>query len=314
MTPLLQRIVEAAKGADILDLLSEKLAQTDLQSLMLEVYRRRSSARTPADLLAEYQKGRFFGHAPFSEGDLAAWNEIARQIGAGQFEFLTLSPITPLGTCAVLAYVSQNWSVPTARTGEVISDATNVLALEAAVRRAEALKRNPADAATVHLSSTQRVVRPQAYANPNALAHFSLFCLVSSGRDGGSFGFEADAINAHLTLYLAGFRRYFGDDLVLTISYTIVGAGHPDARLEAMRTSARQYAAHIEEEAGRTAVENYYNGFCFHIWGNWPSGQRRQLVDGGTVNWTARLLSNGKERTFISGAGIDGLVALRKTK
>ena len=48
-----------------------------------------------------------------------------------------MSPVTPLGTCAVLADVSQNWSIPTARTGEVVSDPTNVAELQelpAAVR------------------------------------------------------------------------------------------------------------------------------------------------------------------------------------
>lgn len=314
MTPLLQRIVEAAKGADLLDLLAEELAPTDLQSLMLEVYRRRSLARTPADLLSDYRKSRFFGSAPFDEADLTEWGEIARRIGGPQFEFLTMSPVSPLGTCAALAGVSQNWSIPTARTGEVISDPTNVLALEAAIRRSEALKRGSAEAEPVHLSTTQRVVRPQAYANPNALAHFSLFCLVSSGRDRGSFGFEAEAIKAHLAIYLAGFRRYFGDDVALTVSYTITNAGNPDARLEALRDVARRHSANVEEEAGRVAVDQYYDGFCFHIWGGWSSDERRQLVDGGAVDWTAKLLSNAKERAFISGTGIDGLVALRKSK
>jgi len=314
MTPLLQRIVEAAKGADVLDLLAEDLAPTDLQSLMLEVYRRRSLARTPADLLDDYRRSRFFGRAPFDEADLSEWGEIARRIGTPGFEFLTMSPVTPLGTCAVLADVSQNWSIPTARTGEVVSDPTNVLALEAAIRRGDDLKRDPADVGFVHLSTTQRVVRPQAYANPYALAHFSLFCLASSGRDRGSFGFEAEAIKAQLAIYLGGFRQYFGDDLELTVSYTLTSAGKPDARLEALREVADMHSANVEEEPGRAAVSQYYNGFCFHIWGGWTSGKRRQLVDGGAVDWTAKLLSNGKERALISGTGIDGLVALRNSK
>ena len=47
-SPLLERILRESQGADVLDLLAERLSPTDLQSLLLEVYRRRAARITPA--------------------------------------------------------------------------------------------------------------------------------------------------------------------------------------------------------------------------------------------------------------------------
>ena len=33
----------------------------------------------------------------------------------------------------------------------------------------------------------------------------------------------------------------------------------------------------------------------------YPSGKEQELVDGGDVNWTQKLLNNAKERLVISG-------------
>jgi hypothetical protein len=51
----------------------------------------------------------------------------------------------------------------------------------------------------------------------------------------------------------------------------------------------------------------YYRDICFHIHAMGPSGQFKELVDGGTVDWTQKLLSNAKERLIISGIGSERL-------
>jgi hypothetical protein len=53
----------------------------------------------------------------------------------------------------------------------------------------------------------------------------------------------------------------------------------------------------------------YYLDLCFHIHATAISGQRLELVDGGCVNWTQKLLSNAKERLVISGIGSERLCA-----
>jgi hypothetical protein len=296
--------------ADLADKLAE-LEPTDLQSLLLETYRRRSARRSPADLLSDYERSRFFGAGGLHPDALAQWDDVARAGMAEKFENLILSPMTPLGTCSTVATVGQDWSVPTVRTGEVVSDPTNVLALEAAIRRREILRKNPKANDLIHLGTTHRVVRPQAYKNPKMLAHFSLFALVSAGRDQGNFAFEAEALSAHLEFYLPAFRRYLGETLRLRITYTLRTASHEDARLMALREITQRHAIALVEDPDRKAVHGYYTGFCFHIWGGLQEDALRQLADGGTVDWGAKLLSNAKERMLISGTGVDGLAALR---
>ncbi|HWU18266.1 MAG TPA: hypothetical protein VN155_11335 [Devosia sp.] len=310
MNALLDRIVAASGVPDLVDILAARLSPTDLQSLLLEVYDRRSSARSPADLLADYEKSRFFGAASLTPADAAEWDAVL-STSAGDCQFLTLSPMAPLGACAVVAPVGQSWSVPTVRTGEVVSDATNVLAIEAALLRRAAAKRDPKSQEIVHLATTHRVVRPQAYAKPGLLAHFALSAMVSAGRDRGSLGFEAAALHAQIGAWLTAYRRYFGPKLRLGISYTLPRPGNPDARLEALRALAEAHNAELIEDAERSAANGYYAGFCFHLLGGWPDGELRQLADGGMVDWTAKLLGNAKERLLISGCGVEGLVALR---
>ena len=49
----------------------------------------------------------------------------------------------------------------------------------------------------------------------------------------------------------------------------------------------------------------YYDGPCFHIKMKNDRGQSYMLGDGGFVNWTQRLLGNGKERLMTSAIGIE---------
>lgn len=306
MSSAIERITAAAGVPDLVKILSETLSPTDLQTLMLAVYEQRSQQRRPADLLADYERSRFFGASPLPFAGFSQWTALA-QTAAKTFEFLMLSPMTPLASCAGVASVKQDWSIPTARTGEVVSDPTNVLALEAVLRR----RKNPENS-PVHLGTVQRVVRPQAFGNTAALAHFSLLALVSSGRDTGSFRTEADMLKAHITALLDFFVRGLGAGASLSVSYTLRTAGRADARLQAITEVAQHFDLRLWEEADRAAVDGYYAGVCFHIWLDAPDG-RRQLADGGAVDWGAKLLANGKERMVISGAGLDGLVARKSS-
>ncbi len=55
----------------------------------------------------------------------------------------------------------------------------------------------------------------------------------------------------------------------------------------------------------RKAGLGYYSGSCFHIFANNSSGNTVQLIDGGEVDWVAKLTNNQKERTVISGFGTE---------
>jgi hypothetical protein len=305
MSKTLDRIAAEAGIPDLVEALSDRLSPTDLQSLMLAVYARRSERRTPADVLADYERSRFFGASSLPSSGFTAF-AAAAEAAASAFTFLTLSPMAPLSACAAVASVGQDWSIPTVRTGEVVSDPTNILMLEAALRR----RADPA-AGPVHLATIQRVIRPQNYGNPKALAHFTLFALVSAGRDTGSYRTEAAMITTHLDALISAITA-FVPGLKLSLSYTIRTASHTDARLTAITDAAARHGLDLWEEPNREAVTGYYAGLCFHLWAETVEG-RRQLADGGAVDWAGKLTNNGKERGFISGCGVDGLVAERRT-
>jgi hypothetical protein len=54
-----------------------------------------------------------------------------------------------------------------------------------------------------------------------------------------------------------------------------------------------------ERQAGR----GYYRDLCCKIHVQIPSGEKIELADGGSVDWTGKLLNNAKERLIISGIG-----------
>jgi hypothetical protein len=60
-------------------------------------------------------------------------------------------------------------------------------------------------------------------------------------------------------------------------------------------------------DEGRTRGHGYYRGLCFQIHAAGAHGELLELVDGGTVDWTQRYLSDAKERLVISGIGSERL-------
>jgi hypothetical protein len=54
----LDRVLRTAGTPDLLSVLTDRLTPTDLQTLLLEVYRRRVGAVTPSRLLAQYESNR----------------------------------------------------------------------------------------------------------------------------------------------------------------------------------------------------------------------------------------------------------------
>ncbi len=313
MSGIIERIERESGVEGLAEILADRLNPSDLQSLLLEVMRRRAAKRSPAELLKDFATSRFFGVARPDRPALLAWEQLTLALGEGRFAPVELSPVAPLGACSVVANVDQDWSIGTTRRGEVVSDPTNVLALEAA-----RLRQGGGD--DVHLMTSHRVVRPQNYGDAKAagsidgvgrhpmqmLAHFRLFALVSAGRDRGGYGFEAEALSRQVELLLEAFGQFLAPGAALRLGYTRTATPNVDARLEALRGAADANGVELFEEVGREAAGSYYAGFCFHVFAG-----DMQLADGGTVDWGATLTGNGKERMVISGCGVERLLALR---
>ncbi len=306
MDPILDRIEAAAGVPDLAAILVERLTPTDLQSLLLEVYRQRASRRTPAELLESYRNDRFVRPARLSPSRQLAWEGTAWSNLPAEFEPMTLSPLAPLGACSVVAPIDQNWAVATARNTEVVSDPTNVLALECALRRKDLLKSSPKSVQTVHLAASQRLVRAQRYQDPESRVHFSAFVLCSAGRDRGNLGFELEALGLQIGFYLRALRIFLGTGVPLQVAFTdFMPEDHrirlEEDLLEQLRGAAPDVKCGFDPQ--RTQGRGYYQGLCYHILAQHPDGVWLELADGGVVDWTQRLLSDAKERMVISGIG-----------
>src|ERR1700748_1514681 len=113
--------------------LAKDLPASQLWSLLLDVAERRAAGRSPSSVQQQWQRDRFVCPAYIDQRTL---NELDGHLlrAAADYEALELSPLAPLGSCSAVALVSQNKIVSTIRGTEVVSDPTNLLALESARR------------------------------------------------------------------------------------------------------------------------------------------------------------------------------------
>lgn len=154
---IIDRIERDAGVPGLADILSDRLAPTDLQSLLLEVYARRAKSRDPKLVLEDHVSNRFTQPSTSSLTRLLEWDRIAFSTLPKVFRPVELSPVCPLGTASVLSPISQNWIVSTIRNTEVVADSTNALALECAVRRREQKDFSTGHADPVHLATSHRL-------------------------------------------------------------------------------------------------------------------------------------------------------------
>ena len=164
----------------------------DLRSLLLSVARDRAETARPSEVLRRWREDRFVRPARADPRVLARVEARMWQLLPADVAGVELSPVVPVGTCAAVAPVSQNRIVTTMRASEVLSDPTNALAIEAALRRRRQSE--------VHLAAAHRVLRAQDFGG-DASAHFRLFALVSSVRDTGSGDTQARLLVRHLTYW-----------------------------------------------------------------------------------------------------------------
>lgn len=256
--PIVDRIEREAGVRGLVAALATRIPATDLQSILLAAARRRAADLTPADVLRRYVDDPLCRPAELGPRALDELERAAFALLPGHYEPLELSPVCPLGTSSVLGGLSQDRILATIRGSEVVSDPTNVLALECALRRRRDRSR------AVHLAAAHRALRTSPV-EPPLIPHFRLFVLCSAGRTGCESGLLAE-------------HRSFFERLVATVSALAVA---------------------VDEEPRK---QRYYSGATFAL-----AAGGRELVEGGFVDWTQRLLGDRKERLLISGLGLDAL-------
>jgi hypothetical protein len=304
----MERIARALQGAEPIAALARRLPGSDLQSLLLHVTRERSAVRAPAELLTQYERVAMAQPANVDARALADIECAAFACAIG-FEPLELAPVAPLGLNTVLGGIDQNSCLATVRGLEVLADPTTAAALECARRRRTGIT------GPIALCSRSRVLRLQPIKGPGLFPHFAVFSLVTSARDTGSMRVELSALRQHLGVYLA----------LLEQQPSLEDAGIEVSISDTERNAQRLELAHsellepLQRERPRVSFQidhnreqgrNYYSGLCLRLDLVFADGERWNLADGGFTDWTQRLLSNAKERLFVSGIGVERLVYL----
>ena len=280
------------------DRLAAGLTGSELQSLLLEVMQARTQARNAKELVAQYGGDPFCAPAPV---DLRAMLAIDSQLvaAAERFEAVELSPVAPMGTCSVVGLTHQNRILSALRATEVVSDPTNVLALECALR----LRAHPPGG--VHLATSQRVLRAQPVPKrPGYGQHFRMFALGSGGIERKDHAFTVETVALHVRTILDGLARLERQGYALG-----------QRRVEILASSERQRLGEQLADlldAGHQPLEHpyYSGGLRYRIWVTAPDGVEMPLADGGTFDWLGQLTSNRRAVFVASGLGSQ-LISLR---
>jgi len=305
--PAVDRVAREHHGEELLDTLGVRMSGSDLTAVMLDVMRRRVADRTPAEVLAQYQRDRFVQPAAADARRLVALESLAFDVVCPPFVPIATAPLAPFGTHSVVAGVHQNRVVTTTRGNEVAADPTNVLALEAAVRRRRLLALDPRSGEIVHLACVDRVVRAQRFEGPRSFAHFSLLGLVSAGRDAGNRTFERESMALHIQRLVALCRQ--SAHRPVRVRVTDFG-GRCDEVLEQIVAMHTSDGVEITRSPDRTAARGYYPDLCLSVSVVESDGTEVELADGGLVDWTRSLVGSDKERLMISGLSLERLALL----
>jgi hypothetical protein len=307
---IIGRIERDAGVPNLTDVLVDRLAPTDLQSLLLEVYRRRATKGDPKELIKDH----ITRPSTASPTRLLEWDRIAFSLLPKVFQPVELSQVCPLGTVSVLSPISQDWTVSTIRNTEVVADSTNVLAIECAVRRREGRNFFSGKAASVHLAASHRLLRGQSFGvGPGTRQHFRAFTLCSAGRDPGNLRFETETVGLHIGFYLLALKRFLGTKTAFRVAISDFGSKAARAAVqsgvvEKLQSTHKEVRIGIDQD--RKQGRGYYGQLCFKVFATPPKGREQELVDGGDVDWTQKLLNNAKERLIISGCGSERLCEL----
>ncbi|MBW9110330.1 hypothetical protein [Microbacterium ureisolvens] len=271
----------------------------------MSLARDQAASRRPSDLIAQWMADATVQPSQTDLRTSTAYDALALA-AAADYEAILLSPVAPIGTNSVVAPTSQDRTLTTIRGSEVVSDPTNVLALECA-RRLLLDPRRP-----VRLCTAHQVVRMQPV--PPGLGHtrhFRLFSLADAGPGLPDDGFEVNAIVAQLAAY----RRIL--DVATRTNGLVwdrpVASVHTDDRLPALadRAAAALVADQSDVEVRLLPLESAYYGGLRVLFGvHSQDGVLREWIDLGVFDWVAQLTSNRRQRFVASAIGLQLLPLL----
>lgn len=305
-SPILESILRRIGQPNLPEVLTDNLSGTELNTLLLEVFARRVENIQPGELLSSYQRNRLVKPAdlpvlPLREMEL----DYLRLLDRHHFETMELSPVSPLGTCAVVGTTHQHKVLSALRGTEVLADATNALALHIAQLKKERIwKPSPGDRR--HFCVIQRHLRTQAFESAGFTPHFKIAALVTAGYDTGNYIFECNAFSEHIGAVAELYRGYHHVPAIRIRLLCRDGYPNPVALASRLKHHVIDKLSDIEIEiVERPPKANaYYQGIQYKIDID-HEGRTWEIGDGGFVSWTQSLLQNRKERMFTTGLGFE---------
>jgi hypothetical protein len=271
--------------------LARGMPASDVWSLLLSAMRERAEHRTAGALAQQWEQDRF---VQLSYIDQRTLTDLDTHLlaAAHEFEAVELSPLAPLGTSSSVALTTQNRVVSTVRGTEVVSDPTNVLALESARRLREDQTR------VVRFCTSHRCVRAQEVPKVAGFAaHFRMFCMTTAGHERKDQAFVTDALTHHISTHLQALDRLEQH-----------GYRFANRRLRLLCTEereplARRISAAIDAVPAsmERLDKQYYDGLRFMISAHTGAGDDIPLIDGGAFDWLHQLASNRK-LVFVASA------------
>lgn len=292
---------------DLVELLRKQLSSSELSSLLLEVYQRKSEDLRAAALLQQYRQNIYVQPADTDMIEtLEKELQLLRFLRQQQYEPVELSPVAQFGSCAAVGTVNQKKIITAVRHTEVLADATNSLALHIADLKQQGIGAGERlRYCTVHRHVRAMQLPPGKGYTP----HFKIACMVAAGKDTGNFEFERITCAEQLQHIYNLLHTIFG---IQTIYFKIQPrSGYPNGRA-LMHSLMDHLSSHLPYKiiADETPAENnYYKGIQFKA--VVQAGEHEiEIADGGLVDWTQQLLGNNKERCFISGIGFSLLMKL----
>lgn len=271
--------------------LARGMPASEVWSLLLSAMSERAEQRPAGALVQQWERDRFVQLSYIDQRTLVELDSHLLA-AARDFEAVELSPLAPLGVSSSVALTTQNRVVSTIRGTEVVSDPTNVLALESARR----LREDPAR--VVRLCTSHRCVRAQEVPKvPGFAAHFRMFCMTTAGHEVKDQACVTDALTHHIRTHLQSLDRLeqhgyrFANRRVRLLSS------------EEREPLARRIAAALDgvEVTLERLEKRYYDGLRFMISAHSAAGDDIPLIDGGAFDWLHKLAANRK-LVFVASA------------
>ena len=283
---------------------SVERSPSETRGELLRLVREQAGRRRPADLLAQHRRDEFVTPSMLDQRLVTTLDRLALESADG-FDAVLLSPVSPLGTNSVVAPTSQDRTVSTTRGSEVVSDPTNVLALECANRLLEGP--SPRRAPVVRLATVHQTLRAQSLSNDDGAhsRHFRLFALAEAGPGLPDDGFEVQAVARQLQVYDVLFEACTGALPVVFPNRRAIMRVDERGKVLAERVVNRlvEVLPHVDVIT-EPLESSYYGGLRVGFGAEGRSGEFVEIADLGRFDWVAQLTSDRRNRFIASGFGI----------